>query len=271
MSKQTDKKILILDIDGTLVNSKKVITEKTLNALLRIQEEGHIVALASGRPYSGMEGYAKQLKLDYYGGYALSFNGAKIINCATMETVFENPLGNKFINEIYGYAIENKLGLVTYKGNLALTGTPIDDYMIYESNLNNLTLTQVDDFIGSVDFDMIKCLLTSDVDSAPTHEENLKTMLPELNVFRSEPYFIEITKKGVDKAESIDKLLKILDINREASICCGDGFNDLTMVMYAGVGVAMDNAQQIVKDNADYVTASCDDDGLVEVIEKFIL
>ena len=90
-------------------------------------------------------------------------------------------------------------------------------------------------------------------------------------MFRSEPYFIEITIKGVDKAESIDKLVNILGMEQKDTICCGDGFNDLTMVQYGGIGVAMDNAQQIVKDNADYITASCDEDGIVQVIKEFIL
>ena len=94
---------------------------------------------------------------------------------------------------------------------------------------------------------------------------------PEINVFRSEPYFIEITTNGVDKSTTIPELLKLLDIPREKTICCGDGFNDATMVKYAGIGVAMANAQQVVKDCADYITGSCEEDGLVEVIEKFVL
>lgn len=267
-----DKKILVLDIDGTLVNSKKEITPETLKYLIRIQEEGHIVALASGRPYPGMEGYAKKIGLDKFGGYALSFNGGKIINCKTKETVFEKAIPNRFAPLIYEYAKKNNIGMVTYKEDSVITGTEIDEYMEYEARLNYMTIRQVEDFISFVDFDMIKCLLTARPEVAPAHEENLRKLFEaELNVFRSEPYFIEITTKGVDKAESLDGLLKSIGIPRESSICCGDGFNDLTMVKYAGIGVAMDNAQQIVKDNADYITASCDDDGIVEVIKKFIL
>lgn len=267
-----NKKILILDIDGTLVNSKKEITPETLRCLRQIQEEGHIVALASGRPYSGMEEYAKQVGLDTYGGYAISFNGGMIINCATGEAVYEKSIDNRFAKTIYDYAVNNGIGMVTYKDNMAVTGTPIDNYMQYEARLNHLIIHSVKDFVGYVDFDMIKCLLTAEPDKAAVCEQELKELLePELNVFRSEPYFIEITTKGVDKAETIAVLLEMLGIPREASICCGDGFNDLTMVRYGGIGVAMDNAQQIVKDNADYITASCDEDGIAEVVKKFIL
>ncbi len=267
-----DKKILVLDIDGTLVNSKKEITSETLKYLTKIQEDGHIVALASGRPYPGMEGYAKEIGLDKFGGYALSFNGGKIINCKTGETVYENTIPNKYASLIYKYAKDNGIGMVTYQGGTVITGTDIDEYMEYEARLNYMVIRQVDDFCAYVDFDMVKCLLTAPPEIAASHEEHLRELLaPDLNVFRSEPYFIEVTTKGVDKALSLDGLLKKLSIPRENSICCGDGFNDLTMVQYGGVGVAMDNAQQIVKDNADYITASCDDDGIVEVIKRFIL
>lgn len=267
-----DKKILILDIDGTLVNSKKEITPNTLEHLLKIQEMGHIVALASGRPYPGMKKYAEELQLDKFGGYAISFNGGRVINCATKEAVFEKKIPNSYAKIIYDYAVEHGIGMVTYKDNKVITGTEIDEYMQYEARLNWMPIEKVEDFIEYVDFDMVKCLLTADPKVAPEHEKALHDKLsPNLNVFRSEPYFIEITTQGVDKAESIDNLLKIIGIPRENSICCGDGFNDLTMVKYGGVGVAMDNAQQIVKDNADYITASCDEDGIVEVINKFIL
>jgi len=144
--------------------------------------------------------------------------------------------------------------------------------MEYEARLNSMVIHKVDDFLKKVDFDMTKCLLTAIPEKAEIFEKELaKLLAPDLNVFRSEPYFIEITVKGVDKAESVDKLVNALGMRQEDTICCGDGFNDLTMVQYGGIGVAMDNAQQIVKDNADYITASCDDDGIVQVIKEFIL
>ncbi len=267
-----NKKILVLDIDGTLVNSKKEITPETLKYLLMIQEQGHIVALASGRPYPGMKAFAKQLKLQEFGGYVLAFNGGKVISCKTDEVVFQKAIPNSYLKIIYDYAIAHQIGMVTYKGDEVLTGTEIDGYMEYEARLNSMVIHKVDNFLEAVDFDMTKCLLTAEPDKAEIYEKELSELLaPELNVFRSEPYFIEITTKGVDKAESVDKLVNTIGMRQEDTICCGDGFNDLTMVQYGGVGVAMGNAQQIVKDNADYITASCDEDGIVQVIKEFIL
>lgn len=265
-----NKKLLVLDIDGTLVNSQKVITPKTLEALLRIQEEGHIIALASGRPYPGLKRFITQLKLEEYGGYALSFNGGKVISCATGKAVYEETVPKRYAKIIYDYAIEHGLGLVTYDSKDVITGTEIDSYMEYEAKLNGMELVRVDDFVSYVDFDMIKCLLTAKPEYAEKCENEMRKLLaPELNVFRSEPYFIEVTNCNVDKAKSIAGLLSIIGMEQKDTVCCGDGFNDLTMVSYGGIGVAMGNAQEIVKQNADFITGSCDEDGLVTVIEKF--
>jgi hypothetical protein len=263
-----NKKILVLDIDGTLVNSKKVITPATKKALLDFQKSGNIVALASGRPYPGMRAYADEIELPRYGGYALSFNGGVVIDCKTGETIYSKCLDKSYAGKLYDFAIEHNLGMVTYRGDKVITGTRTDEYMEYEARLNYMQILTVDDFKSYIDFDMVKCLFTAPVDVAPECEKKLAQLVDdELNVFRSEPYFIEVTNKEVDKAASLDNLIRQIDIPWENTVCCGDGFNDVSMVKYAKLGVAMDNAQQVVKDSADYITASCDDDGLVPVIE----
>jgi len=93
----------------------------------------------------------------------------------------------------------------------------------------------------------------------------------DYSVYRSEPYFLEILPKGVDKAASLERLLLKLGMSKAEMIACGDGYNDLSMIQYAGLGVAMDNAVLPVKKAADYVTLSNNDDGVAHVIEKFML
>ncbi len=91
-----------------------------------------------------------------------------------------------------------------------------------------------------------------------------------MNVFRSDPFFVELLPRYVDKGVAVEKLIKHLEIPREKVICIGDSYNDLPMLRFAGMGVAMGNAQQEVKEMADYVTASNDEDGIVNVIDKFM-
>ena len=130
----------------------------------------------------------------------------------------------------------------------------------------------VEDFINFVDFDVNKCLMTAPVEKAPELEKQLQEKYGDtLSIYRSEPFFIEIMPKNVDKATSLNRMLESIGLTREDAICCGDGFNDISMIQYAGLGVAMGNAQPAVKEAADYITATNDEDGLVQVIDRFIL
>lgn len=266
-----EKKVLVLDIDGTLTNSKKEITENTKKSIVRIMEEGHVVMLASGRPTPGMRRYEAELELEKYGGYLLSFNGGKIINCKTGEIVYQQTLPPHILLGLYKFAIENNCGLMTYLGDTIILGTGRDEYVELEAKINGMAIREVEDMIRFVDFEMNKCLMTAPVDKAPELEEKLKELFGDIvSIYRSEPFFIEIMPKGVDKATSLDRMLCIVGLKRENTVCCGDGFNDMSMISYAGVGVAMENAQEKVKEVADFITKSNDEDGIVTVIEKFI-
>lgn len=270
--KSEEKKVLVLDIDGTLTNSKKQITENTKKNIIHIMEKGHIVMLASGRPTPGMKKYAKELGLETYGGYLLSFNGGKIINCKTGEIVFQKTLPPVILPGLYRFAKENDCGLMTYLSDTIILGTRSDEYVELEARINGMPIKQVANLLSFVDFEMNKCLMTAPIEKAPEFEEKLNKMYGDIiSVYRSEPFFIEIMPKGVDKASSLDRMLATVGLKRENAICCGDGFNDMTMIQYAGVGVAMANAQEKVKQAADFVTSSNDEDGIVNVINKFIL
>lgn len=91
------------------------------------------------------------------------------------------------------------------------------------------------------------------------------------SVYRSEPFFLEILPKGIDKAASLERLLAHIGMTREQMIACGDGYNDLTMIQYAGLGVAMENAVLPVRKAADFITYSNNDDGVAHVVEKFMM
>lgn len=270
--KPEDTKVLVLDIDGTLTNSKKQITDNTKKSIIHIMEEGHIVMLASGRPTPGMRRYAKELELEKYGGYLLSFNGGKIINCKTGDIIFQKTLPPVILPGLYKFAKENDCGLMTYLADTVILGTRRDEYVELEARINGMPIKDVPNFLSFVDFDMNKCLMTAPIEKAPGFEDKLNELYGNIvSVYRSEPFFIEIMPKGVDKASSLERMLSAVGIKRENAVCCGDGFNDMTMIRYAGVGVAMANAQEKVKKAADYITTSNDEDGIVNVIEKFIL
>ena len=267
-----DTKVLVLDIDGTLTNSEKKISDKTRQAIIDVMSRGHKVILASGRPTPGMIEYAKILELEKYGGYLLSFNGGKIIDCKTGEILFQKTLPSSVVPQLYHFAEKNDCGLVTYLGDDIISARRMDPYLEIESKINGMPIKIVDNFIEYAEYDMNKCLMTANPELAEKYVEELNEKYHTiLSVYRSEPFFIEIMPKNVDKATSLDRMLDSIGLTAEDAICCGDGFNDMTMIKFAGVGVAMGNAQPAVKEAADFITTTNDQDGIVKVIKEFIL
>lgn len=267
-----DEKVLVLDIDGTLTNSQKEISPATKRGILETLKRGHKVILASGRPTPGMRRYEKELELEKYGGYLLSFNGGRIVECRSGEIVYQRTLPLNIIPGLYGFAGKNQCGLLTYFGDRIISAFEPDEYVKLESRINGMEIKVVDNFKEYVDFDINKCLLTAPPVRAEALEQELAAKYGDiLSIYRSEPFFIEVMPKNVDKAASLDRMLETVGMTRENAICCGDGFNDISMIKYAGVGVAMGNAQPAVKDAADFITGTNDEDGLVQVMDEFIL
>lgn len=267
-----NKKALVLDIDGTLTNSKKQITPATKAAIQDILQKGHKVILASGRPTPGMRRFEQELELSKYGGYLLSFNGARVVECHTGEIIYQRLLPLSMIPGLYAFAKKNGCGLITYLGDQVISAFDTDEYVELEARINGMPVHVVEEFKDFVDFEINKCLMTAPIEAAPDFEKQLREKYQDIaSVYRSEPFFLEIMPKNVDKATTLDRMLSVIGVTRENTICCGDGFNDISMIQYAGVGVAMANAQDAVREVADYITASNDEDGLVQVIQKFIL
>lgn len=172
---------------------------------------------------------------------------------------------------LYRYARERRMGLVTYLGDTVISAFEPDEYVLLEARINGLPVRVVENFPRFVDFDIQKCLMTAPGEQAAVYEKELQDKYErEASIYRSEPFFVEVMPRGVSKASSIEQMLPVLGVDREHVICCGDGFNDISMIRYAGLGVAMANAQDAVKEAADYITASNDEDGIVQVIEKFM-
>ncbi|WP_455759172.1 Cof-type HAD-IIB family hydrolase [Phocaeicola coprocola] len=265
-------KLLVLDLDGTLTNSKKVITEHTRTALIEAQKRGLKIVLASGRPTYGVAPLANQLELDKYEGYILSYNGGEIIDWKTGEMMYKNLLDPEVLPYLYQCAKDNNFAIVSYENEYVLTEHPDDEYVLKEALLNVMKIKKVDNFLKAINHPIAKCLIVGDPTRLAVLEKEMYDHLKDrMGVFRSEPYFLELVPKGIDKARSLSVLLKEINMKKEEMIAVGDGFNDLSMIQYAGLGVAMANAQPVVRENADYITLSNDEDGVAAVVEKFIL
>ncbi|MDY5540180.1 MAG: Cof-type HAD-IIB family hydrolase [Lachnospiraceae bacterium] len=267
-----DYHMVVLDLDGTLTNSEKKVTERTKKALTDYMEHGGTVVLASGRPTYGIIPLARELHLDTYGGYILSFNGGQIISCEKNEVIYQKELPSGVPKLLGEKAKEHNVGILTYEGDHIVTETPENIYAQKESFINKMPIQKIEDFSSYVNFPVTKCLMVADGDYLARVEEQLKMELgSRYSILRSEPYFLEIMPEGIDKAQSLERLLAHVGIERKEMAAFGDGFNDRSMLVYAGLGVAMGNAQEPVKEAADYIAPTNDEDGVAWVIEHMIM
>ena len=262
-------KLFALDIDGTLTNSQKIITPKTRKALMDAQKKGLRLILASGRPTEGVRPLADELEMGKYGGFILSYNGARVIDLSNNQVVYEKTLDPAIIPVIGSLARKYHIGVLTYVGGHVITETPDDPYIQLEARINRLPLRAVGDFAAAVTEKEPKCLMTGDGDYMGRIEPEIAAALGGLSVYRSEAYFIEIMPENIDKAVSLEKLCAYAGVKREELAACGDGYNDMPMIRYAGLGIAMANAKDPVKEAADVITLSNDEDGIAAAIEKY--
>ena len=266
-------KLLVLDVDGTLLNDEREISKRTLAALLKDQQKGVRIVLASGRPTYGLMPLAKTLELGNYGGVVLSYNGCQIIKAQNGEILFERRINPEMLPYLEKKARKNGFAIFTYHDDTLITDSPDNEYIKNEALLNNLKIIREDEFSTAIDFAPCKCMLVSDKEKAliglEQHWE--KRLAGTLDAFRSEPYFLEVVPCGVNKANTLGALLEHLGVTREEVIAVGDGVCDVTMLQLAGMGVAMGHSQDSVKVCADYVTASNEEDGVALAVEKLIL
>ena len=266
-------KLLVLDVDGTLLNDEREISKRTLAALLKVQQMGVRIVLASGRPTYGLMPLAKTLELGNYGGFVLSYNGCQIIKAQNGEILFERRINPEMLPYLEKKARKNGFAIFTYHDDTLITDSPDNEYIKNEALLNNLKIIREDEFSTAIDFAPCKCMLVSDKEKAliglEQHWE--KRLAGTLDAFRSEPYFLEVVPCGVNKANTLGALLEHLGVTREEVIAVGDGVCDVTMLQLAGMGVAMGHSQDSVKACADYVTASNEEDGVAVAVEKAII
>lgn len=266
-------KLLVLDVDGTLLNNENEISKRTLSTLIKAQHTGVRIVLASGRPTSGILPFAKELELDHFGGFILSYNGSKVIKADSGEVLFERRINPEQIPYLEKKARKNDFSIFTYHDDYLLTNNADNIHVRREAWLNHLRIMEEPEFSIAIDFAPCKCVLVSD-DEEALHglESHWKRRLAGvLDVFPSEPYFLEVVPFGIDKANTLGVLMEQLGVTRDEVIAIGDGVADVTMLQQAGVGVAMGHAQDSVKICADYVTASNEEDGVAQAVEKLIL
>ncbi|MBF2503627.1 Cof-type HAD-IIB family hydrolase [Listeria marthii] len=272
---------IILDIDGTLLNDEKKISTETKKALITAQQNGVKLILASGRPTTGMHLYAEQLEMEKYHGLLVSYNGAKVVDCQTKEELFNQALtvaeGKAVLEHMKNFEVK----VMIDKDDYMYVNDVFDCYVPYkgeeiniiqyESRGGNFKLCEKDDLAAFLDYRISKILTAGD----PAYmQENYQAMMApfkdSLNCVFTADFYFEFTAQGIDKAKALDTILTPMGISPENIIAFGDGHNDITMVEYAGTGIAMSNAVPELKAAASSITLSNNEDGIAHVLNSLI-
>lgn len=266
-------KLLVLDVDGTLLNEEHAVSKRTLATLRKAQQMGVRIVLASGRPSHGLEPIARELELNLYGGFVIAYNGAVATDASTGENLFERTVPPDMLPYLERKARKNGFALFTYRADTLLTNDGDNAHVKAEAELNGLRLETVGELAAAVNFAPHKCVLASDDEEALVGLENHwhKRLDGVLDVYRTEPYFLEVVPRSVDKANTLGLLVERLGLKREEVMAVGDGVADVSMLQMAGLGVAMGHAPESVKMCADSSTDTNKADGLAQAVERFIL
>lgn len=263
--------LIALDLDGTLLKDDKTISEKTKKVLQQVKAEGHIIMIATGRPYRSSEQYYKELGLT---SPIVNFNGASVhhpldndwgvhhepLSLDTVQTIVESCFQYNFYNiiaevldHIYIHYHDQKLLDIFRLGNPRITEGDLRKFL--DDNPTSLLIYADDEEVKRIS------QFLEDEHSDMVEHRNWGYPFP----------VIEINKKGINKAVGIQKVAEYYNIPRERIIAFGDEDNDLEMLQYAKYGVAMGNAIDAAKEVARDVTLTNEEDGIAVYLEKTLL
>ncbi|MEQ0488859.1 Cof-type HAD-IIB family hydrolase [Anaerococcus murdochii] len=266
------KKLIAVDVDGTLVNSNGQITARTREALIAATKAGHEVMIVSGRATFGLRHQAKTLAFDKYGGVLSSFNGGELFDFKEKKVLASHKMDYDLAKEILEFSKDLDLELMIFDGDKILTDRPDGYYVKRESEIIDMDIKPIKNLKNGLDFAPNKFLFAQDPDKIDKPAQKLMKKFGDVTEqVKSSRFYYEVMPKGLSKGSSIIEACKIFGIDIKDTIVFGDEMNDISMFEVAGTGVAMGNAVESIKNIADYVTKSNNEDGIAYYLENFVL
>lgn len=261
-------KLVACDVDGTLISKDNHLSEKVKLAIKKVSAQGVQFCIATGRMFSSAQFFAKELGLDTP---LISYNGALIKNAKTGQIYNSISLNKDVAAEILNMCKDNNWHVNKYI-NDRLCVKEINDIANNYSNKINIPL----DVEGDVFYDVKEApnklmLIVEPKEQAAIMSELKEKFADSVYVTNSNDRFIELVQPGVNKGVALKYVADLLGLAPDEIMACGDSYNDMEMLDFAGLSVVMDNAPADVKKQADFVTTSCNEDGVAVALEKFIL
>lgn len=264
-------RLIAMDLDGTLNNDEKKITPRTRDALMAAQAAGIRLALASARPSPGLYKERDALRMQEHRGVLMSYNGGRIVDAATGETLFETSMPMEAAREVLR-ALEKLPVTPILDDGKQFYVTDRKGYKVdYECRNNGMICDEVANLADFLHFAPVKILMSVDPAAIAGVQAQIAQLLPaDLAVVQTAAFYLEVIPRAINKGQGILDICRALDMQPEEVVAFGDAENDIPMLRAAGVGVAMGNADPAVKAAADMVTLSNNEDGIAFALEKLL-
>ena len=261
-------RLVAMDLDGTLTNDQKQITEDTLDCLKELQRRGVRLVLASARPSPGLLAESSLLEMPEHGGILMSYNGGRIVEAETGNVLYETAMDLDVAKQVLKKLEEYPVTVILDDGRQFYVTDP-DGYKIeYECRNNHMTCTKVENLADFIHFQPVKFLMSVRPEELKSVQEQIASWLPkELTIVQTAAFYLEIIPASINKGDGLRQICGITGIPISDTIAFGDSENDIPLLRAAGIGVAMGNAAADVKAAADVVAETNNEDG----IAKFLL
>ena len=260
-------KLIAIDMDGTLLTSDKKILEETKKDLHYAKENGTTVCICTGRGYPAIKRYIDEIELEMP---LILYNGSRIRMSDNSRVIYNQVIDQDVAMKVYD-VIEAHNGTCCFWKEDKLYFNKMDEYTNYYLKLTGISPIIVSSKEKELFSNINKFIWFATPEYLEEVKSNILVNVSGIDYFKSHSSLLEIVPPDVNKGHTLSELGKILGINQDEIIAIGDEENDLSMIKYAGLGVAMANAKPIVKENANYITLSNDENGVGEVIKKFII
>lgn len=273
-AKYKKRKILFTDLDGTLLNSEKQISDYTREILDQWAGAGHKIVLCSGRDINSVKNVKEYLRLNYPGMYLIGYNGGQIVDCETGKTIYQVTLTYYQILHIIQEAKKHGVHIHTYTDTNIISPTD-DEELHYYQRVIKTPVIYSEDVKEVKEKGACKCIVIELHDNEKL-ENFRKALLPwaeteGITMIYSNPYYLEIFPSVSGKGAAVRKLCEILGISPVLSVAAGDAGNDISMIEASGMGIAMLNGSDDVKMAATMITAYDNDhDGLAYALYDLI-
>lgn len=263
-------RLVAMDLDDTLLRDDWTISPRVVKAIQKAQALGVKMTIATGCMSISARPYAEQLDLDVP---VITYHGAMIQQALSGDVLFRCVIPSALATEIVQYVAGRGVYAQVYLKDRVIT-EQLNDWSLEYERIAKVRIEQAD----------LSILLSHEAEGVEkillmAGEAELDRLAPllrrqygeKVHITKSKPCFLEMTDSSVNKGVALAALAERLGIAQEDVMAIGDSYNDLEMIKYAGLGVAMGNARPEIQEQADIITASNEEDGVAEAIERYVL